>query len=256
MKKYLRSLFETEDTKYKQEYLEIIQYYKDNPIKKYTTDEIIKNPKLYSEIHHIIPRWYYKANNLQLNSNDENIVRLPFDKHIKVHLLLVKHFEKINDKLNYYKAIRACVALDISISCKKEITKEILDELLQIRIRDIEYQRQIALDVNSRETNPWRKYSKQQLQEILDAYEKQDFSNIFEKYPVLKSEKYVYLFLKRRGFNPTKRTYNRAYSIDELVEFAKLYSQYGFQYIKDNTRYRGNINSFLYILDRNNIEYS
>ena len=64
MKKYLRSLFETEDTKYKQEYLEIIQYYKDNPIKKYTADEIIKNPKLYSEIHHIIPRWYYKANNL------------------------------------------------------------------------------------------------------------------------------------------------------------------------------------------------
>ena len=255
MKKYLRSLFETEDTKYKQEYLEIIQYYKDNPIKKYTADEIIKNPKLYSEIHHIIPRWYYKANNLQLNNNDENIVRLPFDKHIKVHLLLVKHFEKINDKLNYYKAIRACVALDISISCKKEITKEALDELLQIRIRDIEYQRQIALDVNSRETNPWRKYSKQQLQEILDAYEKQDFSNIFEKYPVLKSEKYVYLFLKRRGFNPTKRTYNRAYSIDELVEFAKLYSQYGFQYVKDNTRYRGNIDSFLYILDRNNIEY-
>ena len=72
---------------------------------------------------------------------------------------------------------------------------------------------------------------------------------------MLKSEKYVYLFLKRRGFNPTKRTYNRAYSIDELVEFAKLYSQYGFQYVKDNTRYRGNIDSFLYILDRNNIEY-
>ena len=78
MKKYLRSLFETEDTKYKQEYLEIIQYYKDNPIVRYDIDICNKYPELYAEYHHICPKWYYKYNKQEIDNSSNNVVLLPF----------------------------------------------------------------------------------------------------------------------------------------------------------------------------------
>ena len=256
MKKYLRSILETEDTKYKLEYLRIIQYYKDNPVKRASSDKILKDPSLYSEAHHIIPRWYYIYNGLELDNSEENLVRLPYFQHVKVHILLVSHFKEIGDTVNYHKALRSCKLILDANNNIKPLDQSLMDELLQLKLQDIEYQREIAKAVNSRATNPWRKYSREQIQEVFDLYEANNIRKILKKYPALKNEEYIFGFLRKRGFNATKRTYNRAYSMDELLEFANLYSRFGFQYVKKHTRYRGKLNSFLYILDRNNIDYA
>lgn len=137
MKKYLRSLLETEDTEYKLEYLRIIQYYKDNPVKHYNINSCRNNKTLYAEYHHICPKWYYVWNNLAIDNSANNIVLLPFVQHITVHVLLAQHFKEINDLTNYYKAVKACQALNIntaSIRQDFQISATLMDQLLAIRM--------------------------------------------------------------------------------------------------------------------------
>lgn len=53
--------------------MEIINFYKNNP------------PSKDFEKHHIIPRCYFKKNNMPVDNTKNNVVRLPYFKHLIVH---------------------------------------------------------------------------------------------------------------------------------------------------------------------------
>lgn len=56
--------------------------------------QLIKNPnplnEKYTELHHIIPRFIYKDNNLPIDNSDENVVKLSIKNHILVHYYAAK----------------------------------------------------------------------------------------------------------------------------------------------------------------------
>ena len=49
-----------------------------------------KRKKFVTQRHHIIPRYYYKLNNLPLDNSKDNIVNLPYKYHFLAHLYLSK----------------------------------------------------------------------------------------------------------------------------------------------------------------------
>ena len=104
--KYLNSIFESKESKYKIQYLKIIDKYLKLKLKKSKESNDVLN---YVEKHHINPRWYFISNCIPIIDHD-NIVIVPYYIHVKLHILLVQHFKYINDKRNYYKAVRACLA--------------------------------------------------------------------------------------------------------------------------------------------------
>lgn len=46
-----------------------------------------RNPPVKGHKHHIIPKCWYKANNLQIDNSPVNLVKLSYEQHLKVHLL-------------------------------------------------------------------------------------------------------------------------------------------------------------------------
>ena len=46
-----------------------------------------KNPPVKGQEHHIIPRCWYKVNNLKVDNSKDNLVLLTYEQHLKVHLL-------------------------------------------------------------------------------------------------------------------------------------------------------------------------
>lgn len=52
------------------------------------------NPPAYGEQHHIIPRSYFKANGLEIDNSERNLVLLTREDHRKVHILAAKCAQK------------------------------------------------------------------------------------------------------------------------------------------------------------------
>ena len=46
------------------------------------------NQRYITQVHHIIPRCYYKINNLKVDNSRTNSVNLAYKDHIKAHILL------------------------------------------------------------------------------------------------------------------------------------------------------------------------
>lgn len=160
--KHLNSIFESKNSKYKIQYFKIIDKYKKLNL-KYTKKSIyITNPNLYYERHHICPRWFYITNCIDI-VNKDNIVIVPYIIHIKLHILLVKHFKYIDDKRNYYKAVRACLAFfnthKLQIRNKIKIPINIYKQLLNIKNNDYSKissiynkSKKLIIDINTGET--------------------------------------------------------------------------------------------------------
>lgn len=62
-----------------------------------------KRKKFVTQRHHIIPRYYYKLNNLLLDNSKDNIVNLPYKYHFLAHLYLSKC--SINEEFAYNNTI-------------------------------------------------------------------------------------------------------------------------------------------------------
>lgn len=120
---YLQNIFETNDSPYKIEYLNIISNIKCLQLKKYSINDCIKFSYEYNELHHIIPKWYYFYNNIKLDNSIDNTVVVPYHTHIKLHILLLKHFQFIHDHINFKKAFYACIAFLTHIDKRKLICK-------------------------------------------------------------------------------------------------------------------------------------
>lgn len=61
----------------------------------------------YTEKHHIIPRWVYKKIGVPIDSTKENLVRVKYVDHIKLHIYLCKHYDTLKDSSNFFSASHA-----------------------------------------------------------------------------------------------------------------------------------------------------
>jgi len=77
IKEKLLSLNVVKDNKYLDEYCKLIESNKNTKREKFKTQK-----------HHIIPRYYYRINNIDLDNSKENVVNLLYKDHFVAHLLL------------------------------------------------------------------------------------------------------------------------------------------------------------------------
>lgn len=91
LKKKLLSLGIFEDNEYLDFYCTLIDKNKDTKKEKFKTQK-----------HHIIPKCYYKLNNLEIDNSDSNCVNLLYKDHILAHYYLCLCVDNNNKKLIYY----------------------------------------------------------------------------------------------------------------------------------------------------------
>ena len=62
-------------------------------------DKNIKNPTndVYFDKHHIIPKSWFKLNNVKLDSSKHNIIKMNIRDHLMVHVLLLYHYIDVKD---------------------------------------------------------------------------------------------------------------------------------------------------------------
>lgn len=171
----MMSLFDSPDTPYKQEYLELVKYYQEHPVKKHSWKECLQDPSLYSEKQHIIPQWFFKANGIPCDNSKENVVRVPFHVHMKMHILLAKHFEAVNDSENHACAL---YAVQLMMNKRGHYRLRDFDTLNKSDVEELQVMRSRANKLRSDYTKkmhqsgklvPWRKFSK----EFVDMVERE-----------------------------------------------------------------------------------
>ena len=91
LKQKLLDLNIFEDNEYLDKYIQLIE-----------SNKKTKEEKLRTQKHHIIPRCYYKHNNLKVNNSDENLVNLFYKDHALAHYYLAlcsknKYFKYANE---------------------------------------------------------------------------------------------------------------------------------------------------------------
>ena len=64
--------------------------YLDKYVKLIEDNLTTKRKKFVTQRHHIIPRYYYKLNNLPVDNSKDNLVNLPYKYHFLTHLYLSK----------------------------------------------------------------------------------------------------------------------------------------------------------------------
>ena len=84
-----------------------------------------------SEDHHIIPKAFYRKNNMSIDNSIQNRVRLTYEEHIKVHILLCQYFKEKNDKQLYYAMIRSLTILN------NRLNPAIIDKLSDDDIKEL-----------------------------------------------------------------------------------------------------------------------
>lgn len=144
LKQKLLDLKIFENNEYFNKYVEIVFENKDRKRKK--------KDKPFFDKHHIIPKYYFKDNNLEVDNSKENLVVLTLKEHILVHYYLYESSKGL--KYKYYNLL----ALSVMIYGKKKYDKEWLlneihnnlDKLVEIR----EIYRQGSSLHSSGESNP------------------------------------------------------------------------------------------------------
>lgn len=62
------------------------------------------------EKHHIVPRCWYRINNISVNNSADNLVNLTIEQHAKVHMLIPLCCDnKIAGRMNHCKGLMNCV---------------------------------------------------------------------------------------------------------------------------------------------------
>lgn len=242
--KYLLSIFETKDSEYKKQYFKIIENYKNNPISFVKIQDCLNNPELYSEKHHINPRWYYITNKIEIDNSDLNLIRVRYEDHVKLHFLLVKHYECIKDKRNYYKALYACKAFCKKLNTTEKIYELPEDILTQLKIYKIQADSVFA-KLHSGKNCHLFKWDKQTLKNMLHDYvaENYNLKILKEKYNY-NSDEYNFRALLKRN----KMSYPMHFKIgcknnkcfptkNQYLEYKNIYEQFGFEYFKTKYNY-------------------
>ena len=259
---YLKSILESDESIYKTEYLNIINKYKANPIKHFDLTTCIKYPNLYSEKHHIIPKWYFIANKIQIDNSDNNLVRVSYEDHVNLHFLLVKHFEIINDKPNFYKAVYACKAFYKQINSDYAFHQLSVDKLQQLKLLKIQADH-IYGKTHSGKNCHLFKWDKKTLKNMLIDFIESDYnlSILKEKYnytsghsnfrALLKRNKiafqnYFIISQKINKFLPTEKQYK---------QYLTDYQQLGFEAFQKKYNYPNTHDKLLFIFNQCKVKY-
>lgn len=101
--------------------------------------------------HHIIPRYYFKYNNLKIDNNKSNIVNLTHSDHVLAHYYLAKC--SYNEK--YYNA--NVLALNRLVSPGNKFYKKIIDIIPEINLEEYQKMQEDANKIRSLNTKQQHK---------------------------------------------------------------------------------------------------
>lgn len=230
-------IFWSQDSIYKKQYLKSVDFWKSQNLKKYSISEYKNNSQLYYETHHIIPRWYYRNNKLELDNTSENKIIVPYKVHVELHILLKKHFQYIHDNINYASATEALKLFLKSNHISRrnaELNDEIINELLKNKIDAIVIEDKLKKQrLKEKKLNLKSKYTK-----IYTDYKNNSFDYVLKKYNLDINENKLRNIFKYIGFKLTTfitdKTKNKYYSDEEIIRLNKLFREYGYTYIKNN----------------------
>lgn len=105
------------DNDYLNKYITLIQ-----------TNAVTLRQRNKTQRHHIIPKWYYKKNNLPCDNSPENLVNLEYKDHILAHYYLEKCIKDSEAKgKNFFAIYKLCGSAKIS---KEELYRILEDEKL------------------------------------------------------------------------------------------------------------------------------
>lgn len=226
---YIQSIYESIDSQFKQEYFALVSFYKEHPFKKYSNEECYKNPELYSEIQHINPCWYFKRNNLSIDNSENNKVRVPYKIHLKMHILLVKHFKEINDVENYKSAVFAAQMLTWKGTKTKRnfklLSDKDLDELVKIRVEAQKARSEFTKQQHKNgKIKVWRKFTPEFIDKVEKAYNENEdgFAAVSKFTNHFKNENHIRLFLwQHKRFRKHKDFALKGKPIKYTEEFIK-----------------------------------
>ena len=253
--KYLQSIFESKDSNYKKQYFDIINKYKKTPIQFIKLEQCIDNPELYSEKHHINPRWYFNTNKIQIDNSDNNIIRVTYEDHVNLHFLLVKHYECINDTRNYYKALYACKAFYKRIHSTEKIYQLSNDVLAQLKLYKIQADAAFAKTHSGKNCHLF-KWDKQTLEKMLIDFVKSNYDlNILkQKYNYTSSYDNFRALLRRNNisyqlrFDITRKNNKCLPTKEQYIEYKNIYDKYGFSSFQKKYNYPSEKRALMFLL--------
>lgn len=117
VKNEIKQKLNLKDNIYLDKYLQLIQNNLNTKYKRH-----------YTQVHHIIPKYYYKENNLKIDESLENKVNLLYTDHLKAHCYLALCS---NNQINIYGNFCAIIKLlGNNIANKYNVTYFTLEEFL------------------------------------------------------------------------------------------------------------------------------
>lgn len=143
--------------------------------------------------HHIIPKYYYKYNNLKINSSKENLVYLSRTNHILAHLYLC--FCSTSDKYVYPNSY-AVLTLSNSKYCgykdhKKYINYDLEDFILSHK-DELDKSAKIFSELQ-RKLNTGKRQSKETIQKRVATYKKKGIKPNLNKTGITYKGKYYFI---------------------------------------------------------------
>lgn len=155
VKDEIKQKLNLKDNIYLDKYLQLIQNNLNTKYKRYNT-----------QVHHIIPKYYYRENNLKINESLENKVNLLYTDHLKAHCYLALCS---NNQVNIYGNFCAIVKLlGNNIANKYNVTYFTLEEFLN------------SLDENQLDIQQTYREYKMHRSEIQGANIRKYFENLSE----------------------------------------------------------------------------
>ena len=142
---------------------------------------IIHNTTGYLESHHIIPKSWYKRNNISntdIINNKDNLIKLTPRQHLEIHVLLKKYYQSINDLYMVY-------AMSNAINRMCTGNKEFINAI-ELSTDDKEY----YLDQYQKNRSEWLKLIKL-FHRPLDGQNNPAYGRIWIHNDVLKINKFI-----------------------------------------------------------------
>lgn len=118
MNKHIESAFYTDSPEF-EKMMKIIINFQNNPIMDFSAEK-----------HHIVPRCYFKRNNLKIDNTKENLVTLPYWEHILVHYYSI---ECIKDEFKTAMIMATSRLINIKGKLSIQMLEENRDLILKIK---------------------------------------------------------------------------------------------------------------------------
>ena len=131
------------DNEYLDKYVELIESNRDTKREKFKTQK-----------HHIIPKYYYKSNNLEVDESKENLVNLLYKDHILAHYYLC--LCSINDRLMYQNFLSIRFVVGHLICVENDLLNK-LDKYQELYEKSRKYQGELELGKHTKPATNARK---------------------------------------------------------------------------------------------------